>query len=268
MIKDLVLIMKTNIKSAFLSAFFTVVLLTLIHFFFTHSWYLFSNVSPDSRFTVQGSATLTEKPDQALVSFMVNKTATKLEEAQSEANKAADAIVGDLKKMGIEEKDIKTNNYNSYPIYDQNEKSVISYRSPQTKITGYTVNQNVSVSVHDIGKINEVIDIITKDGAENISGPNYTFSEDKQKALTEQARTEAINEAKQKAKSMAKSAGIRLGRILSVQENGGLYPIRDIAVTSKAMEVSVGSEPAVPTTNLNPGESKITQTVTLSYETW
>lgn len=283
--------MKMILKSALLSALFTVVLLTLIHFFFTHSWYLFSSTSSDARFTVQGSATLTDKPDQALVSFVVKKTAVKLEDAQTQANTATNTVVTDLKKMGIEEKDIKTSSYNSYPIYNQNGDEKVtndSYSSgssevfqppmpiaPPSKatsqtITGYTVSQSVTVTIHDISKASQVIDAITKDGAENIYGPNFTFSNSRQKSLTDKARLAAITDAKQKAQNMAKAAGIRLGRVLDVQENG-VYPMRTMegkTIDSNGNMGGVTTQNVTPPTNLNPGESIITENVTLSYETW
>lgn len=282
--------MKTIIKTSLLSALFTIVILTLVHFFFTHSWYLFSGTSSDSRFTVQGTATITEKPDEAMISFMVSKTAVKLEDAQTQANTVANKIVADLKKMGIAEKDIKTSNYNSYPVYEQTSgsKAIVGTRSggsgvviqppmsvvpppqsDQQPIVGYTVSQNVNVTVRNISKANGIVDTITKDGAENISGPSFTFSDSKQKSLTDQARNAAIADAKQKAQSLAKAAGIHLGRIINIQEDG-IYPMRTMG--GKAMDsngsVGVTTQTISLPTNLNPGENTITQNVTLSYETW
>jgi uncharacterized protein len=283
--------MKTIIKTSLLSALFTIIALTLIHFFFTHSWYLFSGASSDSRFTVQGTATMTEKPDEATISFMVSKIADKLEDAQAQANTVTNKIVVDLKKMGIAEKDIKTSNYSSYPVYEKTSsgKSINSVvrsggsgvtiqppmavipppQSDQQPIVGYTVSQNVNVTVRNISKANGVVDTITKDGAENISGPSFTFSDSKQKSLTDQARVAAIADAKQKAQSLAKAAGIHLGRIVDIQEDGA-YPMRMTGSKSLDSNGSVGiaTQAISLPTNLNPGENTITQNVALSYETW
>lgn len=200
-------------------------------------------------FTVQGSASVTQKPDSATISFTVSKTAAALSDAQNQANTFTNTIVADVKKIGIGEKDIKTSNYNSSPDY------TMPMRGGQT-ITGYTVSESVTITLTNITKANSVIDTITKDGAENISGPNLAFLQSTQDALTQKARLQAIADAKNKAQALASAAGIRLGRVINIQENSVPFPIRPMMLKTDGP------------TQVNPGENTITETVTLSYETW
>ena len=73
------------------------------------------------------------------------------------------------------------------------------------------------------------------------------------------ARKEAIDEAKMKAESIAKLSGIRLGKILNVEENFGPLPI--------PLRAQGSIEEDKAQTEILPGESKVSVTVTLFYET-
>src|SRR6185312_5247579 len=151
--------------------------------------------------------------------------------------------------------------YNSYPNYNNNSNAQPVFLPPNTNnqtITSYTVSQQIDIQIKDAQKVNTVIDTATKDNAENISGPNYVFSDSLQKSLEDQARTQAINNAKQKAQSIAKAAGINLGKITNIQENNTPGIIRPVMMMNKAAPVASGT--SVPT-NINPGENTVTDDV-------
>ena len=261
-----------TVKTALFSAVFTLVLFSLANFFVNRSWNFFSaNVSKTQPFTVQGSGSATATPDQSQISFMITKTAPKLEDAQNEANTATNSIEADLQSAGIQKKDIQTGNYNSHPNYAENTSAIsnipvrptpVPPPGNSTDIASYTVDENVTITLHDISKANTVIDIATKGSAENIYGPSFTFSEQKQQTLSDQARTAAIANAKQKAEKMAVETGIRLGKILSVQETSTPFGIQPLMLNAKAESGVSGSAP----TQINPGENTMTVNITLSYE--
>lgn len=210
----------------------------------------------DTLFTVSGTGEATAVPDTAMVSLGVTKTASTVEEAQNQVNETINTITKDLKQLGIEEKDIKTSNYNVNPNYD--------YTSGKNTVTGYTVNANLDVKVKDIEKANKAVDAATKDGANQIGNVQFVLNDEKKKELENQARKKAIDEAKEKAKSISDAAGIKLGKIINIQESGEnptIYPMAE----ARALDMkSAGGEP----TQLNPGENKVSITVSLSYETY
>src|SRR6266404_1004953 len=223
---------KLVVKTSLLSAIFIIVLFMLVNYFFNHSWNLSasSSASKNPPISVQGTGSVISQPDQSSVSFTVTKTATTLQDAQNQANTFTNKIVSDLQKLGVAKKDIQTSNYNSSPNYNDNSAQPDTFmpiRQPQSQtIISYTVTENVTITLHSSDKANSVIDSITKDGAENISGPELTFSDAKQQDLENQARTKAIENAKQKAQSMADAAEIHLGKLTKIQEdNQNPYPI-------------------------------------------
>ena len=250
-------------KMALVSAIFTVIVLLLVNYIFTHSWGLSS--STKQPFSVQGTSIVTADPDQAIVYFTVSKTNKTLVNAQDEANTFVNKIVSDLQTLGIAKEDIKTDNYNSYPNYTTNFTNPnMPIRQDSQTIISYSVNESITITIHDTTKVNDVVNAVTKDGAENISGPNFSLSDAKQKSLTADARTKAIEDAKQKANDISKAAGINLGRITNIQEGNSGSPV-PIMYDSKAVGLGGGG---VAPTQINPGQNTINETVTLFYDTW
>lgn len=207
-------------------------------------------------FTVQGTGEATGVPDTALVSLGVNKEAPTVEAAKDQVNQIINKITTDLKGMGVKEDQIKTSNYSVNPNYD--------YSTGRQVANGYSVNATVEVKLDSIEKANQAIDVATKNGATQVGNVQFVLDESKQKELQNEARKEAIKEAKEKAQSLANAAGIRLGKIIDVQENPTAntpQPLYQTAIAEKAVD-------SAPQTELNPGENKVSVTISLSYETY
>ncbi|RJQ36571.1 DUF541 domain-containing protein [Candidatus Microgenomates bacterium] len=203
-------------------------------------------------FQVTGTGKVTQVPNTALVSMGVTKNAATVLEAQNKINSVTDAIIKDLKELGINDKDIKTTNYSIYPNYQ--------YTTGKQEINGYTATQNLEVRIKPIDKANQAIDKVTADGANVVGGATFVLDEKTQKELENKARQEAVKDAKERAQSLAEAAGIKLGRIIDVQENMNQpYPIR--------LGVAAPAEKSDQSTNITPGENTVTTTVTLFFET-
>lgn len=202
-------------------------------------------------FDVSAEGKVSVKPDTAFVNAGVQANASTAKGAQDQINEAINKISLALKQGGIEAKDIQTTNYNVNPTYD--------YASGTQRITGYSASTNLLIKVKNIDKVNEAIDIATKNGANQISGLNFDV-DDKSK-LEEAARVMAVNAARKKADNAAKIAGFKLGRIVNYSENFAGRP-RLIPVT-RAEGVKTADSIA---TQVEPGSTDIIVTVTLSFE--
>jgi uncharacterized protein YggE len=207
----------------------------------------------NSLFTVQGVGEATIIPDTAMISFGVTKTAPTVESAKNQVNEITNKITQDLKNLGVEVKDIQTTNYSVNPQYD--------YKTNTQTITGYSVDTTIQVKLKPIDKANQAIDLATKDGANQVGGIQFTVDDAKQKELTQEARKKAVKDAKEKAQSLSDAAGIHLGKIVDIQENAQDYPRPVNFMTANKTTDSTPTE-------LNPGENKITTTISLSYETY
>ncbi len=204
-------------------------------------------------FDVEASGKTLAVPDTAQINLGIQVNKTTVEEAQKKANEKINNTIQAIKKLGIEEKYIKTISYNVYPDYD--------YRSGQ-KIIGYNINITLQVKVKDFDKVNQVIDTATSLGLNQIGNLEFTLDDEKLEEAKMEARKEAIEKAKIKASQIAKAGGLRLGKIVDISENIiPNYP------TPLLRSTGIGGEVEDQKTEIQPGESEITISVILSYET-
>lgn len=202
-------------------------------------------------FSTSGEGKASGIPDMAQLSIGVTKTASTVAAAQEQANTTANKIITDLKNLGIAEKNIKTTNYSVTPNYD--------FTRGAQNISGYTVTQSLEISISPIDIANKAVDAATGDGANLVGGITFTFSDKTKKDLETKARTEAVKMAKEKAQSLASATGIKLGKIVDVQESNGFEP--------RPIMMAQSLEAKSADTQLQPGENSITINITLSYET-
>lgn len=213
--------------------------------------------------TFDGKGEVSAAPDLATISFTIRENAVAMKDAQDKVTAKETAVLSFLYKNEIAKKDIKTESYNSYPKYDYGTPCYgygMPCRQDSPKIIGYEVSEYVSVKIRDLAKAGEIVKGIGVVGISEMNGPN--FSIEKEDQLKEQARKMAIDEAKEKAKILARDLGVRLVRIVNFSENGN-YPIMyaEGAMMKDSVASASSPAPALPT-----GENKIVSNVTITYE--
>lgn len=257
-----------------LTLFVMVGALSVLAFIFTQvKEYRFigGGVAATNTISVSGDADVYASPDIANISFTVRENDKKVSDAQTKVStKIATALAG-VRKLGVDDKDIKTENYSSYPKYEWQEgKKVVCtntgiYCPPpepgRQVIVGFEVSQQVSVKVRNIDSVNSIVEALANAGVSDMQGPNFAI--DKQDDLQAQARKQAIDKAQAKAEVLAHDLGVTLVRVVSFSENEG-GPIYYRAMMSEA-KVGLGGAPT-PAPELPSGQTKITSNVTVTYE--
>lgn len=217
---------------------------------------------------VAGEGKTTVKPDIAVFTAGVVAQAAKVKDAQAENTKKSNAIIKFLKKSGVDEKDIKTIQYNVYPQYSYmpvppcpppGPCPVSEIRPP--KISFYQVNHTIEVKVRDLGKVDDLLSGVVSAGANEVG--SIAFKVDDPEVARAAARKKAIDNATVKAQVLAADLGVRLKKIVSYNEEGSGYPIYQMA-----MEYGKGGGLAAsaPAPQVQPGEQEITANVTIVYE--
>ncbi len=199
-------------------------------------------------------------PDIAEVTFSVEKTATTVAQAQAQVTTTTNGVLDALASLGISKDDMQTTSYNVDPKYDYPRTVCTNYGCPSSNgvLTGYTVSDSVQIKIHNLDNAGAVLAKLGTTGVTNLSGLNFSVeNQDKPKA---DARTEAINKAKDQANTLAKELGVSLVRITNFSENAN-YPI--YYAKAAAMD-SAGGVAATP--NIPAGQDKITSDVTITYE--
>ncbi len=180
-------------------------------------------LSPTQTVTVIGTAKTKEKNQIASFSAGVSYISDNKDEAVSVVNKKVDEIITSLIKFGIDKSDIKTENLS---IYQQEEQYWDSEAGKQKTRPGqWRVNNNVSIVLRDIDKASDLADLLTRSGATNVYGPNFSLEDTKEAEAS--LLKDAIDDARKKAESIAASSGKKLGEIVSISETGtpAYYPI-------------------------------------------
>lgn len=220
----------------------------------------------DTSISVQGTGEVLAKPDVGEFSFSVRAEGETAGEAQENSAESINSILSYLQEAGVEDKDVKTQNYNLNPKYRYEERvcAFNTYCPPgESVIDGYEVSQNVSVKVRDLEAAGDLISGTGDRGATNISGLNFTI--DDEDALKAEARVKAITDAKEKAKKLADDLGMRVVKISSFYEQGGdYYPEYDRAFGGDVAFSESSVANLAP--NLPVGENTIRSNVTLTVE--
>jgi uncharacterized protein YggE len=183
--------------------------------------------------TVTGTATATVVPDVARVSFGVNVTKTTVKAARATAAQQMTAILEAIKGLGIADQDIQTTGLNLWPQYARN----------STKVTGYTLSQQIQVTVRDLDRASDVVDTAMAKGATEMSGITFDTA-DPAKALND-ARIAAIAAARTSAEVMATAAKVSLGSVISVSDASPapiIYPYQRMAAMDAATPIQPGSQ--------------------------
>jgi uncharacterized protein YggE len=198
-----------------------------------------------SAISVTGEATVSVPPDLAQVDAGVTSDAKTAREA-SDANSAAmGKVLLALKSAGIEQKDYQTSRLSLQPEYAPN-------RQGPSPVVGYRASNRVTIRVRDVTKIANVIDTLVGAGANDIGGINFMVSQASK--LLDDARTQAVADARRKAEIYAKAAGATLGAPLSISEEGAAArPVfrAKIAAEMAAAPVAQGEETLSVTVNVS-----------------
>src|SRR3989344_1749312 len=226
--------------------------------------YIGDGVYPSNTITVSGTGEVFAIPDTGEFSFSVVESGTTVKDAQGKATKKMNAILDAVKAMGIEDKDVKTTGYNSYPKYEYRTTGVCSqgYCPPgKSVLVGYEVSQTVIVKVRNTDQAGEALTKVGSLGATNISGLDFVTDDiDKVRA---EARDEAIADAKAKAETLAKALAVKLVKIVRFYENGSNPAPIYYGMGSAEKSISVDAQ-IVP--RLPVGENEIVSSVSITYE--
>jgi uncharacterized protein YggE len=165
---------------------------------------------------VTGEAIVTVKPDQAEISIGVVTQEPTAQLAAAQNAQKQDAVISQLRKVLGAGADIKTISYSLSP----------NYRYPkeggQPTIIGYTASNIVQVKTAKLDEVGKIIDLGTGSGANNIQSLRFTLK-DEASART-QALAEASHKARAKAEAIASALGLKIQRILRVEESGPTMP--------------------------------------------
>ncbi len=200
--------------------------------------------------TVSAQGKVTAKPDVAYVTVGVTTQDKDMQLAQDKNAQIMNAMAQALKSAGLVDDDIKTVQYNAYPIYD--------YTDGTNKIVNYEVNNQIELTIKEIDRVGEYIDIAVNNGANTTNSISFGILD--QQAIYNEALKLAVEAAKAKADVLAAAGGVKVTGTLHISENtSGGEIVREYAEAEMADKAS-GSTP------ISSGNLDIEAGVTVVYE--
>jgi uncharacterized protein YggE len=157
---------------------------------------------------VAGAAVVYIGPDRALIQLGVQSNGKTPEATQNANIQEIQKVMNAVRALGIEAKDIATDYYIVYPIYDDYSSLVI---------TGYRIDNTVSITVRDVNLADDIIVSALRAGANEVQDVEFYTSE--LRKFRDQAREMAMIAAGEKAQAIAGAAGAQAGCVLNISEN-------------------------------------------------
>lgn len=201
--------------------------------------------------SVAAQADARRTPDIANVSAGVVTQAADANAAMRENAAQMAKVVAAIRAAGVAERDVQTAGVNLNPQYRYAENQ-------PPVITGYQASNTVNVVVRDIAKLGRILDALVATGANQVNGP--TFDIDKKDPVYDEARRAALDKARQRADMYAQALGLRVRRIVSIDETGGMGIPRPVPMMAMAkMERDVA-------TPISPGENVLSVNLDVVFE--
>ena len=195
--------------------------------------------TPTRYISVSSTGTVKVTPDTVRLNASVSAIAKVSKEALANANVAASKFRTSILANGIDKKYLSSTSLTVYPEYNYTQET-------GNVLTGYRASQSFEVIIRNAAKAGEIVDAVVSSAGDALAINGVTpFVFDNTKA-TEAARTDAVKNAKAKAASYAKLLGVKIGKIIYLQESSApsSYPISMVQAKSDAgaTEIDLGQQ--------------------------
>jgi hypothetical protein len=184
-------------------------------------------------------------PDTAMIRIGVTSQAKTANAASAANARQMTKVLAAVEQAGIAKKDIQTSRLSLQPQYDS--------KNGTNRLLGFRVTNRITVRIRNIGNLPSILDKAIAAGANEMSGIEFLVSEENR--LLDEARTEAVADARRKAELYAKAAGAKVGKVVAITEQGSTPPPRRF----EALRAGAAAVPVAP------GQQTLRATVTVSY---
>lgn len=217
-----------------------------------------NSIQPETTLNISAEARINRAPDIAIVTAGVTEERETAREAMAAQAEAMNGVFEALKAAGVAERDMQTSGLSLSPRYDYIETADASGRKRgQQRLAGYVASNQVTVRVRDLTRLGSTLDSLVSSGSNTLSGVSFSIDDDK--AIRAEARTKAMQDAIAKAELYASAAGLRVARIVTINEGYEHSP------QPQAMARMMSSDMA-ESTPVAGGEVGITASVNVMFE--
>lgn len=210
-----------------------------------------------ARISVTGEGQASRAPDLAITRLTVLRSAETAAEALKSANEAMNAVTNAMPALGVEARDLQTSGFQIAPQYRYDNRPD-GTQAPPT-LTGYEVRNTLTVRMRDLARIGEVLDKAVQLGVNE--GGSIDFQIENVAAASDEARREAVRKARDSAAALAEAAGVKLGRIVTIEDGGSsALPPPPMPMAELRMAAPMDKVP------VSVGENAVTAQVRIVFE--
>ncbi len=210
------------------------------------------------RISVSGTGTISAAPDLGDINVGVVTQAPTARDALTANTEAMSRLLAVVKEQGVAAKDVQTTNVNVNPQYSQPPPQRTTQGEFVPRIVAYQVTNTVHLKVRELTKLGAILDAVVSAGANQVYG--ISFQIDEPEKLLDQARKQAMADAKRKAELLTGEAGMVLGPPLLISETGG-QPTPMMPRLGRMMAMAEAAPVPVAA-----GEQELSVTVQVQYE--
>ncbi len=215
-----------------------------------------ADATPAPRITVTGEGVVSAAPDMAILTLSVVHEAETARDAVTGNNAAMTEVVNAMKDAGIADADLQTSGFSLSPRYA---RPKADDPDGEPRISGYRAYNSLSVRVRNIADTGIILDRAVSLGVNSSSG--LVFTNDDPSAFLTEARSKAVTDAMERAKTLAEAAGVSVGRILDMSEQS--FSPGPVPMVKAEMMMARDAGGAVP---LQGGENDYRITVNMVFE--
>lgn len=218
--------------------------------FFAYFTFFAAAQSQSRTITVQGKGTQFVRSKYATINMAVITKSPSAKEAVRENAQKMAKVQEALRTYGLDEKSFYTTNYS---VYQETEhvKDQMFYN--------YRVSNDLIVTISTESNMGEILDCALEAGINEFS--NIVFIPDNYEEAMKTAQALAVKNARDAAETFAESAGVRVGKVISISENYRESPRR---LMHANMEMK-GPAPN-PTTSIIAGDTTVSSNITVVFE--
>ena len=204
-----------------------------------------------------GTGNVIGTPDRAQITFSVETENPDVKIAQQDNAQKMATVINALVAIGIPKDALKTTGYNIYPVYEDSAKSIMDQ-----KVRTYRVTNTLTVTLHDVNKTGDVIDVAVASGINQASSIQFLLSDEQSQVLRTEALKKAVARARADADTVAGAMGTPIIGVQSADISGGYSPVlfdNYQYQTSNAMMKSAAPTP------IQPGDITVSAQVSITY---
>ncbi|MDD5143445.1 SIMPL domain-containing protein [Methanoregula sp.] len=213
--------------------------------------------SADKVIHAQGSGNIIGTPDRAQVTLAVQTENADVKVAQEQNAAKMTKVIDALVAAGIPRDALKTTGYNIYATYDDSAKGFLD-----PKVKSYQVTNTLTITLHDVSRTGEVIDLAVANGANQANSIQFMLSDAQATALRNEALMKAVTNARADAEAVASAMGVSITGTGNVEIYQGYMPV---VFSNYAQDASGRVEKAATTTPIQSGDITVNAQVSVTY---